>query len=119
MNEPSTSLDKELGPLPAPAISYWGDFTAAQMDAERKRCYAIGFAKGQENKDHVKIFEMTHRILGIVTMFTETDAPDWLTSANTRKGSTMDGRWFWQDHVLTLKVGEHVGTDFQRITRVA
>ena len=30
----------------------------------------------------------------------------------------MDNRWFWKDHVLTLKVGESVNTDFRRITRV-
>jgi hypothetical protein len=51
--------------------------------------------------------------------FTEADAPDWLTSKNTVQGSTMDARWFWTSHVLTLKVGESVKTDFQLITRIA
>jgi len=51
-------------------------------------------------------------------VFTEETAPKWLTSENTVKGSTMDTRWFWNDHILTLKVGESKDTDFQRITRV-
>lgn len=50
--------------------------------------------------------------------FSESDAPAWLTSANTVKGSTMDERWFWNDHILTLRVGESVETDFNRIKRV-
>lgn len=28
--------------------------------------------------------------------FTELDAPDWITSADTTAGSTMDNRWFWK-----------------------
>lgn len=50
--------------------------------------------------------------------FTEESAPEWLTSENTVKGSTMDDRWFWQEHVLTLEVGEHVDTDFTSIKRI-
>lgn len=50
-------------------------------------------------------------------MFSEANAPDWLTNRNTVRGSTMDHRWFWEDHVLTLRVGESVNTDFQTITR--
>ena len=49
--------------------------------------------------------------------FTELTAPKWLKEGG-RKGSTMDMRWWWNDHVLTLKVGQHVDTDFRRITRV-
>lgn len=51
-----------------------------------------------------------------VDYFTEDDAPSWLCEGGL-EGSTMDNRWFWNDHVLTLKVGEYVDTDFQRITR--
>lgn len=29
----------------------------------------------------------------------------------------MDNRWFWNDHVLTLSIGESVDTDFRKITR--
>ena len=50
--------------------------------------------------------------------FTEETAPDWLTSKNTVKGSTMDDRWFWTDHVLKLEVGQSIDTDFSRITRI-
>lgn len=50
--------------------------------------------------------------------FTENDAPKWLTSEKTVKGSTMDDRWFWNGHVLTLEVGQSVETDFHKITRL-
>ena len=52
------------------------------------------------------------------SIFTEASAPDWLTSCNTVKGSTMDSRWFWTDHVLKLQVNESINTDFQKITRI-
>lgn len=51
--------------------------------------------------------------------FTETTAPDWLTSCKTIKGSTMDDRWFWNNHVLKLEVGNSIQTDFRTITRIA
>jgi hypothetical protein len=51
-------------------------------------------------------------------MFSEKDAPDWLTGAQAVPGSTMDNSWFWNNHVLTLKVGEFIDTDFQRIERI-
>lgn len=67
----------------------------------------------------MKKFKMKHRYFeGVEETFTEETAPDWLTSRNTIEGSTMDYRWFWNDHVLTLEVGESVMTDFQKITRV-
>lgn len=56
--------------------------------------------------------------LGEVHHFDENDAPAWLTSVNTIPGSTMDARWFWNDHVLKLNVGQHIDTDFTRITRI-
>ena len=67
------------------------------------------------------LFRMTHRFLTDVSpsIFDESTAPDWLTSAKTIPGSTMDNRWFWRDKVLTLKVGEYVNTDFQRIVRIS
>ena len=68
----------------------------------------------------VKRFEMSSNTFrdSKPKFFTELNAPDWLTSVNTIKGSTMDGRWFWNDHVLKLEVGEFKDTDFQRITRI-
>jgi hypothetical protein len=64
-------------------------------------------------------FEMKDIIADkVVATFDETTAPDWLTSKNTIKGSTMDQRWYWEDHVLTLNVGDSVETDFNEITRI-
>jgi len=73
--------------------------------------------------DTVKRFSMKSRFESFGCLepeiFTEDTAPDWLTSKNTIKGSTMDGRWFWTDHVLKLEVGASIETDFQVITRTA
>lgn len=65
-------------------------------------------------------FSMSHQILKNKEPleFTEENPPIWLSSENTVKGSTMDMRWFWKDHVLKLAVGESIGTDFNTITRV-
>ncbi|QJT70804.1 hypothetical protein GR7B_00006 [Vibrio phage vB_VcorM_GR7B] len=70
-----------------------------------------------------KYFQMTYlpELSGkddLPVNFTESTAPTWLTSEDTVKGSTMDGRWFWDEHVLTLDVGQSVDTDFRRITRI-
>jgi hypothetical protein len=69
----------------------------------------------------VKKFVMKHLVFKRAEPeeFDETTAPDWLTSNNTIKGSTMDNRWFWDDYVLKLKVGKSIDTDFHRITRIA
>jgi len=66
-----------------------------------------------------KQFTMKHLTFETETLFSEHNAPTWLTSENTVPGSTMDDRWFWEKHVLTLEVGESIDTDFQRITRTA
>lgn len=50
--------------------------------------------------------------------FSEDTAPKYLKYGGI-KGSTMDNRWFWNDHVMTLAIGESIDTDFQRITRVS
>lgn len=69
---------------------------------------------------NVKRFEMRHDTFrdSLPSVFTELNAPTWLSSVNTREGSTMDNRWFWNDHVLALEVGETVKTDFQIIKRI-
>ena len=68
----------------------------------------------------MKTFEMTPNFWKLKpVIFNENDAPDWLTGEKTVKGSTMDNRWFWKDHVLTLEVGESVETDFQVIKRIS
>ncbi len=65
------------------------------------------------------LFEVRHKVFkGAAETFTEETAPDWLTSKRTKPGSTVDARWFWEDHVLTLKVGKSVETDFSVITRI-
>lgn len=65
----------------------------------------------------MKRFEVTN-FFGNTKVFTESTAPSWLTSKGTVPGSTMDSRWFWKDHVLTLEVGQSVDTNFNRITRL-
>jgi hypothetical protein len=66
----------------------------------------------------VKTFEMHHDIFKdqAPIVFTEDTAPAWLCEGGIA-GSTMDNRWFWNGHVLTLEVGQSVDTDFHRITR--
>lgn len=65
-------------------------------------------------------FEITHRVFpNSVEHFNEHTAPDWLTGIKTRRGSTMDDRWFWNDHVLKLEVGQTIETDFRIIKRLA
>jgi len=68
----------------------------------------------------VKTFERIPRFIPNrkPVWFDESTAPDWLTSVKTVKGSTMDGRWFWEDHVLKLEVGQSIDTDYQTITRL-
>jgi hypothetical protein len=64
-------------------------------------------------------FEMHPKLFAFApTQFSDTDAPDWLTSKNTVPGSTMDSRWFWNDHVLKLSVGQSVETEFNVIKRI-
>lgn len=64
------------------------------------------------------VFKMDHIFFDRSAIFTVDTAPLWLTSENTVPGSTMDNRWFWKDHVLTLKVGQTAHTDFHNITRI-
>lgn len=64
-----------------------------------------------------KLFKMRHSLFGGEEFFTEESAPDWLTSAKTIKGSTMDGRWFWE-MVVGLAIGKSIDADFRTITRV-
>ena len=67
----------------------------------------------------MKTFQMTHLIFkGTPVPFDEDTAPMWLKEGGIA-GSTMDNRWFWNDHVLTLEVGETIDTDFWSITRIS
>jgi len=51
-------------------------------------------------------------------IFDEEHAPNWLTSKKSVKGSTMDQRWFWNDHILTMEIGQSIDTEFNCITRL-
>ena len=64
-------------------------------------------------------FEMHHKFFPSLEpeTFSDSDAPNWVSGKDTIAGSTMDCRWFWREHVLTLAVGESVETDFRTITR--
>lgn len=64
-------------------------------------------------------FSMKHKIFekrGAI-IFEEQHAPDWLRYGGP-EGSTMDNRWFWNDHVMKLEIGQSVETDFHVITRI-
>jgi hypothetical protein len=58
----------------------------------------------------VKVFSFQHLFFNSEETYTETEMPSWMTHRETQ--------WFLDKHVLTLKVGEFVNTDFRRITRV-
>ena len=62
-------------------------------------------------------FQIKDHAFKDVKEFTEDTAPKWLCEGGP-KGSTMCNRWFWNDHVLTLDVGQSVKTDFSTITRI-
>lgn len=64
------------------------------------------------------LFKLQHTIFGTTGYFTDLSAPNWLTSCDTVVGSTMDNRWFWEQHVLTLNIGETTFTDFNSVTRL-
>lgn len=68
----------------------------------------------------MKRFKMTHKIWEEAEpiFFDETNAPFWLTGEKTVPGSTMDGRWFWNENVLKMVVGQTIETDFRSITRI-
>lgn len=71
------------------------------------------------NNSVVKTFEMTHDFFECVCVFTEIDAPSWLTGGDSVLNSTLDNRWFWIEHVLSLNVGESACSDFRTIKRLA
>jgi len=62
-------------------------------------------------------FRLTHETTGYVREFSEDDAPRWLKYGG-REGSTMCNRWFWNDYIMKLEVGQKIPTDFQEIERI-
>lgn len=78
-----------------------------------------GCARYRKSASDEPLFLMEHSVFQTVKdVFPASKAPHWLTSKETIPGSTMDQRWFWERHVLTLKIGQHTHTDFRRITRL-
>lgn len=60
----------------------------------------------------VKTFKLCHTVhrRKPPIEFSDTDPPDWLLGIGFR--------WFWEEYVSTLQVGDHVETDFHKITRI-
>ena len=71
-----------------------------------------------DRRNKLKVFKLTGPLATYLPKFTCETAPYWITSCNTVEGSTMDKRWFWVDHVLTLKVGEIADNGLHKITRI-
>jgi len=67
--------------------------------------------------DSLKTFNLKHKIFKTIQTFTEDNAPKWLCEGG-RAGSTMDNRWFWNDYVLKLNVGQKIDTDFHVVKRI-
>jgi len=56
-------------------------------------------------------FSMSHRFFNTPPeIFDDTSIPDWLSSKAYK--------WWFDDHVCKLGVGESIDSDFRRITRI-
>ena len=59
----------------------------------------------------MKSFEMTHKFFDMKSfIFTEKNPPEFLLSKVYR--------WWWDNYVMKLNVGESVDSDFQSIKRI-
>lgn len=59
----------------------------------------------------MKRFKMTHLFFpNCIKEFDESNPPDWLI----HKGF----KWWWDDYILTLEVGQTRESDFQKIERI-
>ena len=56
------------------------------------------------------IFTCSHKHFDLVDTFTESTPPRWLAHK--------ENSWWYERHVLTLKVGESVESDFNVIKRI-
>lgn len=105
----------KVSECPAEALSY---LDKQNVDGLSDYCVVVKRSTVARKADLVKKFTMKHTLSDAPPQeFDETNAPDWLTSKNTRPGSTADMRWFWEQ-ILTMKVGESKTTDFRKITRI-
>jgi hypothetical protein len=56
-------------------------------------------------------FDMYHLMFGKAETFYDDAPPKWLLS--------QEYKWWYDAHVLTLKVGQSISTDFNEIKRIA
>jgi hypothetical protein len=68
--------------------------------------------------NYLKQFVMTMQDGNSAEYFDELTAPKWLCEGGVAT-STMDNRWFWKGHVMTLEVGQSVDTNFRTIRRLS
>lgn len=94
-------------------------YQAELVHGDNKPKWILNLKKAaEESRIQKKKFQIKSLdIHGEGSFFTEDTAPSYLRFGG-RKGSTMDNRWFWDEHVMKLEVGQSVCTDFSRITRV-
>ncbi len=61
----------------------------------------------------MKTFSIKHRIIKYLEQenFSEDNPPKWMIHK--------EYKWWYTGHVLTLKVGDSIKTDFQEITRLS
>lgn len=59
----------------------------------------------------LKRFKFVNLFHKVAEEFNENELPEWVTHK--------ENKWFLDRHVMKLKVGDSIDTDFQRITRVA
>ena len=95
---------------PCGTFEFWGRKKLEQS----RNCYRI---QNKITSQPMK-FQIKSLFFDTIETFTELDPPIWLSSEDSFPGSTMDNRWFWKEHVLTLSVGESIDTDFNTITRL-
>lgn len=74
------------------------------------------FTEG-ETEENVYKFKLTPLFLGEEKFFDENNAPDWLKFGG-RKGSTMCNRWFWNDYIMKMEVGDVLKMDWNTIERL-
>ena len=59
----------------------------------------------------MKKFELTHRFFkSEPEIFTDESPPRWFLNTAYK--------WWYTDHILKLKVGESIKSDFRKITRI-
>lgn len=128
-NSVVNSIRDDINKLPLELSSVLSHYHKIQVESDIKsNHYVFGhtqqyrnsitrvlYKHGIEPLHAVLKFRVTG-ILGNSEVISSNDPPKWLLGG--RMGSTMDNRWFYYGRVLTLGIGESVGTDFSKITRI-